>query len=208
MTGAIDGQVPALIAEMIDALRRRHCLHSDKVADAFRAVPRHVFVPGRPLAEVYSSETVIPTHFDNDGLSISSSSAPNIMAIMLEQLGVRPGMRVLEIGAGTGYNAGLLAYLVGPHGRVVTVDLDEEITTEAQKHLHAANIDHVRVVCGDGWFGSGVAETFDRVILTVGAWEVSPHWFEQLPVGGVLVMPLWLRPGLQVSVAFVRADPR
>src|SRR5580704_4247167 len=129
MTGA-DGPVPALLDDMIDALRRRHCLRSAEVADAFRSVPRHVFVPGAPLTQVYSAETVVPTHFEDDGRSISSSSAPNIMAIMLEQLRIRPGMRVLEIGAGTGYNAGLLARLVGVDGHVVTVDLDEQITTE------------------------------------------------------------------------------
>jgi len=206
MTGATDRPVPELIAEMVEALRRSHCLRSPNVADAFGAVPRHLFVPGRPLREVYSAETVVPTHFDAHGCSVSSSSAPNIMAIMLEQLRVRPGMRVLEIGAGTGYNAGLLSHLVGAHGQVVTVDLDEQITTEARQHLHAANIDDVRVVHGDGWLGSGTVETFDRMILTVGAWEVSPHWFEQLDVGGVLVMPLWVRPGLQVSVAFVREE--
>ncbi len=206
MTNAADRPVPELIAEMVEALRRSHCLRSPNVADAFGAVARHLFVPGRPLGEVYSSETVVPTHFDADGCSVSSSSAPNIMAIMLEQLRVRPRMRVLEIGAGTGYNAALLAHLVGSHGQVVTVDLDEQITTEARQHLHAANIDGVRVVHGDGWLGSGELETFDRVILTVGAWEVSPHWFEQLDVAGVLVMPLWVRPGLQVSVAFVRDE--
>ncbi|MGO9876736.1 MAG: methyltransferase domain-containing protein [Acidimicrobiia bacterium] len=206
MTNSTDRPVPELIAEMVETLRRNHCLRSPNVAAAFGAVGRHLFVPGRPLAEVYSSDTVVPTHFDADGCSVSSSSAPNIMAIMLEQLRVRPGMRVLEIGAGTGYNAGLLSHLVGGDGQVVTVDLDSQITTEARQHLHAADIDGVHVVHGDGWLGSGTVETFDRVIATVGAWEVSPHWFGQLDLAGVLVMPLWVRPGLQVSVAFVRDE--
>jgi protein-L-isoaspartate(D-aspartate) O-methyltransferase len=198
------GDAAERAAAMVEALRGRHCITSPAVAEAFRSVPRHVFVPRTPLSEVYSFDTVVPTHFDAEGLSISSSSAPNIMAIMLEQLRVGPALSVLEIGAGTGYNAGLLSHLVGAQGRVVTVDLDDDITTEAREHLHAAGIDGVRVVRGDGWLGSGTAETFDRIILTVGVAEISPHWFEQLNVGGVLVMPLALRPGLQVVVAFVR----
>ena len=189
---------------MVEALRARSCITSPAVAEAFLSVPRHVFVPGAPRSEAYSFDTVVPTHFDAEGLSISSSSAPNIMAIMLEQLRVGPGMSVLEIGAGTGYNAGLLAHLVGPTGRVVSVDIDDDITTEAREHLHAAGIDGVRVVRGDGWLGSGTDERFDRVILTVGAADISPHWFEQLNIGGVLVMPLALRPGLQMVAAFVR----
>ena len=188
------GDAAELAAAMVEALRARSCITSPAVADAFRSVPRHVFVPGTPLSEAYSFDTVVPTHFDAEGLSISSSSAPNIMAIMLEQLRVGPGLSVLEIGAGTGYNAGLLAHLVGPTGRVVTVDIDDDITTEARAHLLTAGIDGVRVVRGDGWLGSGTAERFDRVILSVGAADISPHWFEQLNVGGVLVMPLCVAP--------------
>ena len=90
----------------------RERLHPhDDVAAAFSCGTAPPVRPGGPLADAYSLDTVIPTHFDDDGLSISSSSAPNIMATMLEQLDVQPGMRVLEIGAGTGYNAGLLAHL-------------------------------------------------------------------------------------------------
>ena len=98
------------------------------------------------------------------------------MATMLEQLRVEADMFVLEVGAGTGYNAGLLARLVGPSGRVVSVDLDEQVAAEARAHLAAAGVDRVRVVQADGWLGAAGVGLFDRVMLTVGAWEVSPHW--------------------------------
>jgi protein-L-isoaspartate(D-aspartate) O-methyltransferase len=200
------GPAPELITAMVDALREHRNIRTAEVAEAFSSVPRHLFVPGRPLAEAYTHDFVVPTHFDADGLAISSSSAPNIMATMLEQLRAVPGMNVLEVGAGTGYNAGLLAHLVAPTGRVVSVDLDEQVAAEARAHLEAAGVEGVTVVPGDGWFGAAADAPFDRVMLTVGAWEVSPHWFAQLRPGGVLVMPLWLSPGVQVSAAFVRND--
>jgi protein-L-isoaspartate(D-aspartate) O-methyltransferase len=197
-------RAPALAAEMVQALRERSGLARNDVAEAFLSVPRHVFVPGTPLAEVYRYDAVIPTHFGADGLSTSSSSAPNIMATMLEQLDVTPGMRVLEIGAGTGYNAGLLAHLAGPGGSVLSIDLDATIVAEAREHLARAAIANARVECADGWLGAGDDAPFDRIIATVGVWEISPHWLEQLRPSGVLVAPLWLRAGAQVSVAFVR----
>src|SRR6478736_3154130 len=123
----IDGKPRALMTAMVAALRDQGCLHQAALEDAFLAVPRHLFVPARTLAEAYNPDDAIPTHFDDDGVPISSSSAPNIMATMLEQLDVRRGLDVLEIGAGTGYNAGLLAHLVGPEGSVVSVELDEPV---------------------------------------------------------------------------------
>ena len=204
MTG--ERRASALAAAMVDALRERAGLSRPDVAEAFRSVPRHLFVPGASLTQAYTFDAVIPTHFDAHGMSISSSSAPNIMATMLEQLDVAPGMHVLEIGAGTGYNAGLLGHLVGSDGAVVSIDLDAPIVAEAQEHLRAAGIGNVRVQTGDGWLGAPDDAQFDRIIATVGVWEISPHWVEQLRPGGVLVLPLWLRPGAQVSVAFVRDD--
>jgi len=197
-------RAPALAAQMVQALREQSGLRRDDVADAFLSVPRHVFVPGAPLDEVYRHDAVIPTHFGADGLSISSSSAPNIMATMLEQLDVAPGMRVLEIGAGTGYNAALIAHLAGPDGTVLTIDLDATIVAEARDHLARAEIANARAECADGWNGAPDEAPFDRIVATVGVWEISPHWLAQLRPGGVLVAPLWLRAGAQVSVALVR----
>jgi protein-L-isoaspartate(D-aspartate) O-methyltransferase len=127
------------------------------------------------------------------------------MATMLEQLDVRPGHRVLEIGAGTGYNAALLACLVGPTGSVTTVDIDEDTVAAACAHLAAAGIDGVRVVRGDGWLGAADGAPYDRIILTVGAADISPAWRAQLTPGGRLVLPLAL-PAVQATVAFDARD--
>ncbi len=189
---------------LVHVLVRGGHIRSRRVEDAFRAVPRRLFVPGVPLEQVYADE-VIPTKFEN-GRSISSSSQPAIMAVMLEQLDPRPGQRVLEIGAGTGYNAALLAHIVGPDGHVTTVDIDDDIVDEARAHLVAAGFgpDRVRVVRADGVLGYPEGAPYDRIILTVNAEDVAPAWREQLRPGpeARLVLPLTIRGNLQAAVAF------
>ena len=129
------------------------------------------------------------------------------MAIMLEQLDVRPGQRVLEIGAGTGYNAALLAHLVGPTGQVITVDIDADTVEAARQHLEAAGFERVQVMCGDGSLGYPPGAPYDRIILTVGAWDIAPAWWDQLRADGRLVLPLALRgPETQRAIAFDRLD--
>jgi protein-L-isoaspartate(D-aspartate) O-methyltransferase len=125
------------------------------------------------------------------------------MAIMLEQLALQPGQRVLEIGAGTGYNAALMAQMVGNDGHVVTIDIDDEVVVAARQHLAAAGVERVEVRCADGGYGYPEGAPFDRIILTASAWDITPAWFEQLSVGGRLVLPLSLRQ-VQLSVAFDR----
>lgn len=194
----------ALRAALVETLRARGRLQSPAIAAAFAQVPRHLFVPDVSLEEAYR-DTFIATKRQPDGEVISSSSQPEIMAIMLEQLDLRPGQRVLEIGAGTGYNAALLARVVGDGGRVTTLDLDDDIVARARAHLAAAGVTGVRVVCADGWAGCVEAAPFDRIILTVGAHDISPTWRAQLAPGGRLVLPLGL-PAVQASVAFAERD--
>jgi len=179
-------------------------LRSARVAAAMEAVPREVFVPGVPLEEVYRPSDAIVTK-RVDGVSVSSASAPEVVAVMLEQLAARPGDRVLEIGAGTGYNAALLAHLVGDTGHVVTIDIDEDLVLGARAHLSAAGYPQVEVVQADGAVGYGGEGTYDRIILTVSSSDIAPAWRDQLaPQHGRLVLPLGLR-GPQRSVAFVPA---
>ena len=196
----------ALRQKLVDELKGNDYIESEQVEAAFLNVSRHLFVPGEPLDKVYSDEA-ITTKRNTDGVPISSSSQPAIMAIMLEQLALEPGHRVLEIGAGTGYNAALMAHIVGDTGYVVTVDIDEDIVTAAREHLSAAGFDNVEVVCADGGFGHPDGAPYDRIVLTVGAWDVVPAWGEQMKTEGRLLLPLSLG-GTQVSVAFERADGR
>jgi len=186
---------------LVSTLRAAGYLHSARVAAAMEAVPREVFVPGLPLEEVYRpSEAIVTKRVD--GVSVSSASAPEVMAVMLEQLDPRPGDRVLEIGAGTGYNAALLAHLVGEAGHVVTLDIDADLVQGAREHLSAAGYGHVEVVQTDGALGYRDEGVYDRIILTVSSTDIAPAWREQLaPDHGRLVMPLGLR-GPQRCVAF------
>lgn len=117
-----------------------------------RTVPRHVFVPEAPLEDAYANA---PVHikYDTVGTSISCASQPSIVALMLDQLDVQPGQRVLELGAGTGYNAGLLAHLVGENGHVTTLDVDDDLVEGARAHLAAAGITNVEAVTRDGALG-------------------------------------------------------
>jgi protein-L-isoaspartate(D-aspartate) O-methyltransferase len=175
---------------------------SDAVTQAMRAVPRHLFLPELEPEQAYRNEAIV-TRRSAEGQPTSSSSQPTIMAYMLDQLGVAPGQRVLEIGAGTGYNAALLQYLVGAEGTVVTVDLDAEVARQAAANLAEAGYLGVTVMLGDGAAGYPPGAPYDRVIATVGVSDLAPAWLDQLAPGGRIVVPLDLR-GSQRSVAFER----
>ncbi|MGI9119507.1 MAG: methyltransferase domain-containing protein [Acidimicrobiales bacterium] len=193
--------------QMVDRLVEQGVVHDAGLQFAFRSVLRHWFLPSTPLDEVYGGRAIV-THRAANGVPISSSSEPAIMARMLEQLHVRPGQQVLEVGAGTGYNAALLEHLVAPTGSVTTIDLDPEIASAAQRHLRSAGTHGVTVIVGDGWVGSPHHAPYHRIEVTVGTSDLSPAWFEQLAPGGVLVVPLCLRAGVQASLAFTKRPDR
>jgi len=197
-------EIAKLQKALVEKLISMGCIRSPSVEWAFRSIPRHLFAPGVALEKVYSDNS-IPTK-RIDGKLVSSSSQPAIMAIMLEQLQLQPGHRVLEIGAGTGYNAGLMKHLVGDSGLVVTIDIDEDLVESAREHLRSAGLDRVNVVCGDGGLGYADYAPYDRIILTVGAWDIAPAWWKQLKPGGRLLLPLEIKGGIQKSVAFDQRD--
>jgi len=178
------------------------------VEGAFRVVARHRFLPGLDLDRVYDAEAAIPTKREPDGEITSSSSAPAIMGLMLGDLAVEPSHRVLEIGAGTGYNAALLATLAGPTGAVTSIDLAPDVAAGAAANLVANGFAGVVVRAGDGWLGAADRAPFDRIIVTVGVPDLSPAWVAQLAPGGRLVVPLSLAAGVEAAVAFVRDGVR
>jgi protein-L-isoaspartate(D-aspartate) O-methyltransferase len=188
---------------MVAHLRERGGLTDPRVAAVLGRVPRHLFVPAADPAEAYADEAIV-TRYRN-GWPVSSASQPAMVAAMLEQLRLPEGGSVLEIGAGTGYNAALLAALAGPSGQVVTIDIDPEVADEARHHLAVAGARHVEVICGDGAQGWPGRAPYDGIIVTAGASDLAPAWISQLAPGGRLVVPLSIR-GVQQCVAFAPAD--
>ncbi|RDG35281.1 methyltransferase domain-containing protein [Streptomyces corynorhini] len=176
---------------------------------AFEEVPRHVFVPyyfvSRPggYDRLWSGDPeparrarwLRGAYADGplairvrDGELISSSSQPSLMATMLAELDVRDGDRVLEIGAGSGYNAALLSHRLGD-GQVTTVDLDPEITESARAHLATAGY-RPEVVTGDGARGCPRRAPFDRIVATCTLPAVPVSWLAQCRPGARILAPL------------------
>ncbi|MFI2029907.1 methyltransferase domain-containing protein [Streptomyces buecherae] len=184
--------------------------------DSFAAVPRALFLPdliwahdmptGRsvpvsrdvdPVGWQRAAEANVPivTQWD-DGqhagtspgtVPTSSASMPSVVAGMLRDLDVREGMRALEVGTGTGWNAGLLAHRLGGD-QVVSVEIDAAVTERARTALARAGLDP-EVVHGDGARGWPKGAPYDRVIVTAGVRTVPPGWLEQARPGGVILTP-------------------
>ncbi len=168
----MNGEAAALRQALVERMRAGGALRSERIAEAFAAEARERYVAG-PLEEVYDDRAIV---IKRDGeFAISSSSQPSMMALMLEQLALEPGQRVLEIGTGSGYNAALLARLTGPQGSVLTLDLEADLVRSASAAL--AGVPNVQAVAADADAPGALPGTFDRIIATVAASEVSPEWF-------------------------------
>ena len=188
---------------MVTRLTESGHLRTPAIIDAFRDVHRHDFVPGADLRAAYIDDAVAIKH-DPSGEMISCISAPSIVATQLEQLGVRPGHKVLEAGAATGYNAALLGRLVAPGGHVWTVDVDQDLVNNAAAHLVAAGAQHVTVLLADGAAGLPEHGPYDRIQFTVGAGDVPAGVLDQVAPGGRLVIPMRIRGSISRSFAFER----
>ncbi|MBZ0296437.1 MAG: methyltransferase domain-containing protein [Anaerolineae bacterium] len=185
---------------LVKALKEKGQLKDPLVEAAFLGVPRHRFVPDVPLDQAYVDD-VVAVKRESDGTVVSSASQPTMVAMMLEQLQLEPGHNVLEIGAGTGYNAALIQHIIGNRGTVTTIDVDPEMVTQAQNNLQRALYGQVRVVQGDGASGYSPRASYDRIIATVGVWDIPLAWVTQLKPRGLIVAPLWLN-AFQVSGIF------
>jgi protein-L-isoaspartate(D-aspartate) O-methyltransferase len=198
----------ALRRRLVLQLERRGSIATPAVREAFLSVPRELFLRQQRarlgLEAIYRDEAIL-TRRGPRGQPLSSSSQPTMMALMLERLALTPGARVLEIGAGTGYNAALIAAIVAPRGRVSSLELDVATAAEAREALRAGGYD-VRVVVGDGRHGLADGAPYDRIVVTASTAQVERSWHDQLVPGGLLQVPLWIRgPELQL-VATLRRD--
>ena len=140
------------------------------------------------LEEVYSNRPLVTAV--EGWRATSSTSQPTLVAEMLELLDLLPGHSVLEIGTGTGYNAALLREMVGPDGKVCSIELQKDVAALARKHLDDEGYADVAVLARDAAHGAPDDGPFDRIIATVGCSDISPHWLEQLKPDGFMLVPL------------------
>ncbi|WP_307712033.1 methyltransferase, FxLD system [Streptomyces sp. V4I23] len=192
----------ALRADMVRVLHEQDAIVSAAVAAAFTAVPRHRFAPEATLEAAYDLHGILPVKQDENGLNLSVISAAHLQAVMLEQAGIEPGMRVLEIGSG-GYNAAIIQELVGADGEVTTLDIDRDVIERARQHLDDTGYDRVKTVVADAETALADLGTFDRIIATVATWDIPLSWISALGEKGRLVTPLTVC-GTTRSVAFER----
>jgi protein-L-isoaspartate(D-aspartate) O-methyltransferase len=199
-----ESRAEALRTELADWIRGRGTFQTARVEQAFRTVSRHQFLPGTDLETAYGREPVV-TQRAADGTSISSASSPNLVAGMLEQLRAESGNAILEIGAATGFNAALLAFLTSPGGKVVTIEYDGDLAGQAAANLGRAGYPDVQVITGDGALGYRHAAPYDRIIVTAEAADITAAWWDQLAPGGRIVVPVRLHgSGLTRALGLLR----
>ncbi len=156
-----------------------------RVAEAMRQVPRDRFLPPSLASEAYE-DTPLPL-----GRSGSTISAPHMVAIQLEWAELALGLRVLELGSGSGYLAALAADLVGPTGHVEGVELDAELAERSIGTLIELGYrDRVSIHAADGRYGWPAGAPYDRILVSFATPEVFPEWTRQLRTPGVLVAPV------------------
>jgi len=176
-------------AQMVKHQLRRHAIVDERVLAAFLRVPRHPFVP----------ESLRACSYDDRPLPIGHNqtiSQPLMIAIMLEAMGLEGTERVLEVGAGCGYQAALLSELCGS---VVAIEIIPELVDRARNNLRRLGYDSVEVVHGDGSCGYLPAAPYDAIVVAAAPQSVPPPLVEQLAPGGRLLIPVgsWVTQDLE-----------
>ncbi|HEV8358947.1 MAG TPA: protein-L-isoaspartate(D-aspartate) O-methyltransferase [Candidatus Thermoplasmatota archaeon] len=179
---------------MVQGLLQQGTIRSPRVADAMRRVPRHLFLPADE-ARAYDDRPLAI----GEGQTIS---APHMVGIMAEALQAQPGMAVLEVGAGSGYHAAIVAELVAPGGKVWSVERFADLAAQARANLQHAGFgeDRVEIVVGDGSVGLQEHAPYDRAYVTCAAPSVPPPILEQLRAGGRALVPVGDRWGQELML--------
>ncbi len=168
---------------LVEHLERSGVISSSRLKQAFLSVAREEFIPDHLRDHAYA---------DNP-LSIGSGqtiSAPHMVAIMVEALDLKPGLKILEIGTGSGYHAAIVSHIVGSSGHVYSIERYESLAENARKNLKDAGIDNVTVVIGDGSKGCEQYQPYDRIYVTCAAPEIPKPYKNQLNDPGIILIPV------------------
>lgn len=173
---------------LVKNLKEEGLIKSKAVESAFLKVPREKFVWADEVENAYL-DTPLPL-----GKTGQTISAPHMVAIMLEELDLKKGLKVLEVGCGSGYSAALMAEIVGPEGCVVSIERIPQLVEFAKRNLEAAGYgDVVKVILGDGCLGyppRSEEEIYDRVVVTAAASTIPKYLKKQTKQGGILLIPV------------------
>jgi len=178
---------------MVDHQLRARGVHDERVLAAFAKVPREEFVP----------EDLRPAAYEDRALPIGygqTISQPYMVAVMLEMLDVHSDHTVLEVGAGSGYQAALLSLLAK---QVYAIEIIEPLAHRARATLAALGYTNVTVLCADGTLGYEPGAPYDRIIVAAACPELPPPLVAQLKEGGRIVAPVGRR-GVQECVVGVK----
>jgi protein-L-isoaspartate(D-aspartate) O-methyltransferase len=183
---------------MVETQLRRRNIQSKDVLEAMRSVPRHLFVPQNLQSYAYH-DSPLPIGLEQ------TISQPYIVAFMTEQLNPVPGMKILEIGTGSGYQAAILAAL---GCEVYTIELLDELAQRAGKILAELNFTNVNVRCGNGYAGWPEEAPFDAIIVTAAPDKIPEALLEQLKDGGQMILPVGPVQSVQSLKLVTKKDNR
>ena len=158
----------------------RRGIHSQRVLDAFRRVPRELFVPAGERRDAYA-DRALPIEC---GQTISQ---PYIVGLMTDALQLQGNETVLEIGTGSGYQTAILAELAA---QVVSVERHAELSAKAGQVLRELECENVELIVADGTLGWPAAAPYDRILVAAAAAGVPNAMLEQLREDGILVIPV------------------
>ena len=161
---------------------------SPEVIEAYRACPRHLFIKEPySMKEKYAD---YPLGIYRDDNFVSTISQPSFVLFMLDMLEIEPGHKVIELGAGSGWNAALMGYLVEPRGKVVSLEIIPELARETRANLKKLGISNVEIILGDGAQGYQKEAPYDRGIFTAGSVDLPEAFHHQIKLGGRLLFVL------------------
>jgi len=168
--------------KMINYLLFNKCI-TIEIAVAMEKIEREFFVPSEFASSAYL-DLPLPIGY---GQTIS---APSMVGIMLKELMVKKGMKVLEIGTGSGWQTALLAFLVGEKGKVYSIERIQELASKAEERIKNLGIKNVEIKIGDGTLGMKENAPFDRIIVSASAPEIPKPLIEQLANEGKMLIPI------------------
>jgi len=164
----------------VERIRASTNLHDARILQAFADVPRHQFLAEAQL-EIAYEDRAVPL---DDGQTVSQ---PSMIAIMLQELACEPGQRALEVGAGSGYAAAVLARLVA---QVYAIELRPALAVRARAALERSGVTNVQVIQGDGSRGLAGQAPFDRILVSAAPTRIPDALIAQLAVGGRIAVPV------------------